>query len=49
MPSTVIPTLRYDDAARAVQFLREAFGFQQHAVHEGEDGRVEHAERTHLG
>lgn len=44
MPSTIIPTLRYDDAARAVQFLCEAFGFQRHAVSEGEDGRIEHAE-----
>ncbi len=46
MPSTIIPTLRYDDATRAVDFLCGAFGFQRHAVYEGEDGRIEHAQLT---
>src|SRR3954454_22758028 len=38
------PVLRYRDPRRAVDFLAEAFGFSQHAVHEGESGGVEHAE-----
>ncbi|MFF7216425.1 VOC family protein [Streptomyces sp. NPDC008238] len=41
---TVCPTLRFKDAKAAVAFLVEAFGFTEIAVHEGEDGVVEHAE-----
>ena len=40
----VTPVLRYRDSARAVEFLIEAFGFERHAVYEGEGGSVEHAE-----
>jgi uncharacterized glyoxalase superfamily protein PhnB len=40
----VIPTLRYADAAAAIDWLCEAFGFQKHAVFEGEGGRIEHAQ-----
>ena len=43
MPS-VVPSLRYRDAARAIEFLVEAFGFERHAVHEGENGTIAHAE-----
>jgi uncharacterized glyoxalase superfamily protein PhnB len=42
--ATIIPTFRYDDARAAIAFLKDAFGFEEHAVYEGEDGLVHHAE-----
>ncbi|WP_426958151.1 VOC family protein [Muricoccus radiodurans] len=41
---TIIPCLRYRDAAAAIAFLKDAFGFAEHAVYAGEGGRIEHAE-----
>ncbi len=41
---TVIPTLRYDDAAAAITWLCEAFGFDEHLVVAGEDGTIAHAQ-----
>jgi len=41
--ATIIPSFRYDDARAAIAFLRDAFGFEEHAVHEDE-GVVAHAE-----
>jgi uncharacterized glyoxalase superfamily protein PhnB len=38
----VIPTLRYTDAASAIDFLERAFGFQRRA-----GGTDEHSELTH--
>lgn len=46
MTSTVIPSLRYLDAKRAVQFLEDAFGFEPHLVVEGEGDIIEHAQMT---
>jgi uncharacterized glyoxalase superfamily protein PhnB len=43
----IIPTLRYDDATAAIDFLEAALGFERKAVHENEDGTVGHAELTH--
>jgi uncharacterized glyoxalase superfamily protein PhnB len=43
----IIPTLRYDDAAAAIDFLERAFGFQRRSVHEDEHGTVFHAEVSH--
>jgi uncharacterized glyoxalase superfamily protein PhnB len=43
----IIPTLRYRDAASAIDFLERAFGFERKAVHENDDGTVGHAELTH--
>ncbi|MFG2331412.1 VOC family protein [Streptomyces sp. NPDC048604] len=43
----ICPTLRYEDAKAAIKLLTEAFGFAAHAVYEGEDGRVLHAELTY--
>ncbi|MGW4854241.1 VOC family protein [Streptomyces sp. NPDC004288] len=40
----ICPTLRYQDAKAAIRQLTEGFGFSEHAVYEGEDGRVIHAE-----
>ena len=42
--ATVIPTMRYNDAAAAVEWLCEAFGFEKHLVVPGEDGTVVHAQ-----
>ncbi|MGC1462732.1 MAG: VOC family protein [Terracidiphilus sp.] len=44
--STVIPGHRYRNAAAAIEWLTEVFGFEQHAVYKGEDGSIAHAELT---
>jgi uncharacterized glyoxalase superfamily protein PhnB len=43
----IIPTLRYDDAKAAIDFLETAFGFERKAVMETDDGKIGHAELTH--
>lgn len=40
----IIPTFKYHDAPRAIAFLCEAFGFEKHAVYEGANGTIDHAE-----
>jgi uncharacterized glyoxalase superfamily protein PhnB len=40
----MFPFMRFADADAAMQWLANAFGFQQRAVHRGEDGVVHHAE-----
>ena len=45
--STVFPTLKYDDAHAAIEFLTTALGFEKHAVYEDDDGKVAHAELRH--
>ncbi|MEP7186746.1 MAG: VOC family protein [Rhodanobacter sp.] len=47
--STIIPCLRYRDAHAAIDWLCEAFEFSRHAVHENENGGVEHAQLTYGG
>lgn len=42
--ATVIPTMRYEDARAAVDWLCEAFGFEQHLVVPGENGTITHAQ-----
>lgn len=42
--ATVIPTLRYNDAAAAIEWLCEAFGFEKHLVMSSEDGTIVHAQ-----
>jgi uncharacterized glyoxalase superfamily protein PhnB len=42
--TTVIPTLRYRDAARAIEWLCDAFGFERHLVVPGENGGIAHAQ-----
>ena len=44
MPSTIIPTLKYVDAAKAIDWLCEAFGFQRHLVVDGDAGEIAHAQ-----
>lgn len=43
----IIPTLRYQDAKAAIDFLERAFGFERRHVTENDDGTVAHAELTH--
>jgi uncharacterized glyoxalase superfamily protein PhnB len=38
--------LFYDDAARAIEWLERAFGFETRLRIEGEGGRIEHSELT---
>ncbi len=42
--ATIYPTLTYDDAGTAIDFLTEAFGFEPHAVYNDDAGDVRHAE-----
>jgi uncharacterized glyoxalase superfamily protein PhnB len=44
---SVVPGLRYRDAATAVDFLCRAFGFDRHLVVPGESGGVVHAQLRH--
>jgi len=44
--STVIPALRYRDARAAIDWLCQVLGFERHAVYEGENGTIGHAELT---
>lgn len=44
--STVIPSLRYRDAAAAIEWLCAAFGFEKHAVY-ADGATVHHAELTY--
>ena len=43
------PVLVYDDAGKAIEFLTEAFGFTEHAVHRTPDGAIAHAELEYGG
>ena len=40
----VIPALRYEDAAAAIEWLCAAFGFERHLVVPAEEGRIAHAQ-----
>jgi uncharacterized glyoxalase superfamily protein PhnB len=44
--STVTPTLRYRNAPAAIEWLCNVIGFARHAVYEGENGTIGHAELT---
>lgn len=48
--STIIPTLKYDDAPAAIEWLCAAFGFEQHLVVPGDkEGEIMHAQLTFAG
>lgn len=49
MPSTVIPSFRYHDAAAAIEWLGRAFGFVKQAVYANGDGSIAHAQLTREG
>ena len=40
----IYPTLRYDDPRAAHDWLGSVIGFESVAIHEGEDGNIQHAE-----
>lgn len=40
----ISPCVRYKDERAAMKWLREVFGFEEHAVYEGPDGAIAHAE-----
>jgi uncharacterized glyoxalase superfamily protein PhnB len=42
--SMLIPSLRYKDAHAAIAWLEAAFGMTRHAVYDGKEGNVDHAE-----
>ena len=42
--TTVFPTLKYDDAHAAIDFVERTLGMERHQVHEAEPGKVAHAE-----
>ena len=44
--ATVIPAMRYRDAAAAIEWLCRAFGFEKHLVVPGEGGTIAHAQLT---
>jgi uncharacterized glyoxalase superfamily protein PhnB len=44
--ATIIPALRYRDAAAAIEWLCKAFGFEKQAVYAGDNGVIEHAQLT---
>jgi uncharacterized glyoxalase superfamily protein PhnB len=44
--STILPAMRYQDAKAAIDWLCTVFGFERHAVYEGNDGTIMHAELT---
>jgi len=47
--SLIIPALRYRDAHAAIDWLCRVFGMERHAVYEGPDNTVAHAELTYGG
>ena len=42
--ATVIPTMRYHDAAAAIEWLCRVLGFERHLVVPGEHGTIAHAQ-----
>ena len=46
MTSKIIPTMRYQDAPKAIEFLCDAFGFERHLVVDGDNGTIQHAQLT---
>jgi uncharacterized glyoxalase superfamily protein PhnB len=43
MNEKLYPTLRFRDADAGLQFLKNAFGFEEHAVYRRDDGKIRHA------
>ena len=41
---SIYPSFRYRDARAAIDFLRDAFGFEPVVVYENDDGTIAHAE-----
>lgn len=45
--SVIIPTMRYKDAPKTIEWLCNAFGFEKHLVVPGEHGTIAHAQLTY--
>jgi len=45
----IIPSISYHDARKAIKWLCQAFGFNEDAVYETEEGKVAHAQLTYKG
>ncbi len=46
MTISIIPTMRYADASKMIDWLCAAFGFERHAVYEDGKGGIAHAQLT---
>lgn len=46
MTANIIPTMRYRNAPKMLEWLVEAFGFKRHAIHEDGKGGIAHAQLT---
>ncbi len=46
MTISIIPTLRYENAAKMIDWLCETFGFERHAVYTDDSGGISHAQLT---
>jgi len=46
MTISIIPTMRYANATRMIDWLCDAFGFERHAVYEDGKGGIAHAQLT---
>lgn len=44
--TAIIPSLTYNNASDAIEWLCNAFGFQKHLIVPGADGKIIHAELT---
>lgn len=44
MRPNIFPALHYADPQAALEWLKRAFGFEEKAVHRGDDDRIHHAE-----
>ena len=44
--ATIIPTMKYQNAQSAIEWLCSAFGFEKHLVVEGDNGEIAHAQLT---
>jgi uncharacterized glyoxalase superfamily protein PhnB len=44
---TIYPSMRYRDAPAAIEFLKAAFGFEEHAVYSNDDGTIAHAQLSY--
>lgn len=44
--SVIIPTLKYQNAQSAIEWLCRSFGFEKHLIVQGENGSIAHAQLT---
>ncbi len=47
--TSIIPTMKYKNAAAAIDWLCHAFGFQKHVIHKDDSGGIAHAQLTFNG